>query len=187
MNQVAETVAECYAVGVQPHAGADAVPELLATLTTAMAGPQGRLLEIRKFALRLFAMHGLGDWTFRYNKRKRAMGLCVYQRRSIELSLFFAGRNSPEEILDTLLHEIAHALVGPKHGHDGVWKKKCVEIGARPQRCGAANMPRGKWQAGCGQCGKRFDRCQRPRVMKGWYCPCCGPRAGNLVWVAAQE
>src|SRR5688572_10705180 len=97
-----------------------------------MDGPHGRLLEIRKFAMQLLSIHGVGDWTFRFNKRKTGMGLCVYTRRTIELSLYFVSRNLPEEILDTLLHEIAHALVGPDHGHDEVWKRKCIEIGARP-------------------------------------------------------
>jgi hypothetical protein len=45
-------------------------------------------------------------------------------------------RNGAEEIVDTILHEIAHALVGPRHGHDTVWKAKCTDIGARPERCG---------------------------------------------------
>lgn len=31
-----------------------------------------------------------------------------------------------------LLHEIAHALLGPDHGHDQVWKDKALQIGCRP-------------------------------------------------------
>lgn len=31
-----------------------------------------------------------------------------------------------------LLHEIAHALVRPGHGHDQVWKDKALQIGCRP-------------------------------------------------------
>ena len=68
--------------------------------------------------------HGLHGWAFRFNRCKQAMGLCVYHRRSIELSIYFVERDNPvEEIRDTILHEIAHALVGPGHGHDKVWKK----------------------------------------------------------------
>ena len=40
---------------------------------------------------------------------------------------------SKEEIVDTILHEIAHAIVGSKHGHDAVWKAVARRIGL-PQR-----------------------------------------------------
>jgi predicted SprT family Zn-dependent metalloprotease len=46
------------------------------------------------------------------------MGLCLYEPKAIELSLHFIERNAEDVIRDTLLHEIAHALVGPGHGHD---------------------------------------------------------------------
>jgi predicted SprT family Zn-dependent metalloprotease len=145
------------------------------------AGRQ-RLLEVRNLALSLLAKHGLYNWTFAYNRRKQTMGMCVYDRRTIELSIYFVLRNSWAEILDTILHEIAHALAGSKHGHDGVWKRKCREIGARPERCGEANMPAGPWRAHCGGCGRQFHRYRRPRRRKGWYCGGCGPGRGGLVW-----
>ena len=74
-------------------------------------------VEIRKLAMDLLAFHNLPDWSFAFNRRKQALGLCVYHRKCIELSVYFVKRNSHEEILDTILHEIAHALVGPGHGH----------------------------------------------------------------------
>jgi predicted SprT family Zn-dependent metalloprotease len=134
-------------------------------------------------ALQLMAEHGLHDWRFAFNHRKQAMGLCVYHRKAIELSIYFVERNNPlEAIRDTILHEIAHALVGPGHGHDKVWKRKCIEIGARPKRCGEADMPEGRWNAGCGSCGKRFHRHRKPQRARGWYCRTCGPVEGKLAW-----
>jgi predicted SprT family Zn-dependent metalloprotease len=144
-------------------------------------GPQ-RLLQVRTAALGLLAAHGLHGWSFAINRRKRTLGLCVYQRRAIELSAHLVERNGPEAILDTLLHEIAHALVGPGHGHDAVWKQKCAEVGARPVRCGRADMPVGRWQAGCGGCGRQFHRHRQPRPLRGWFCRNCGPERGALVW-----
>jgi predicted SprT family Zn-dependent metalloprotease len=110
------------------------------------------------------------------------MGLCVYSRRTIELSIHFVERNPEEEIRDTILHEIAHALVGHRHGHGPVWKKKCLEIGARPVRCGQAEMPAGQWKASCGSCGKKFDRHRKPKRLRGWFCQNCGPDLGKLEW-----
>jgi len=130
----------------------------------------------------LLARHGLHDWTFAFNRRKSALGLCLYHLRTIEVSVYLVKGSASAEILDTLLHEIAHALVGPGHGHDAVWKRQCLEIGAKPERCGQADMPAGRWRASCGMCGKSFHRHRRPKNMRGWYCQGCGPEKGNLVW-----
>ena len=45
------------------------------------------------------------------------------------------SRAGDEEIDDTLLHEIAHALVGKAHGHDQVWQAKAVALGCSGKRC----------------------------------------------------
>jgi predicted SprT family Zn-dependent metalloprotease len=142
-----------------------------------------RAKEAEKLALQLIAQHGLKDWKFAFNRRKQSMGLCVYSRKTIELSIHFVERDNPwEEIRDTILHEIAHALVGPSHGHDKVWKRKCVQIGARPKACGEADMPEGKWNARCSGCGKAFHRHRKPMKEKGWFCRDCGPEQGRLAW-----
>lgn len=132
------------------------------------------------------AQHGLRDWKFAFNRRKQAMGLCVYGRKTIELSIHFVERDNPwDEVRDTILHEIAHALVGPRHGHDRVWKRKCIEIGARPERCGQADMPEGSWRARCHGCGKHFHRHRKPKRLAGWFCKECGPDRGKLIWKEA--
>jgi predicted SprT family Zn-dependent metalloprotease len=144
-----------------------------------------RAWESQRLALELLASHGLPDWGFRYNRQKCALGMCFYHRRTIELSIHFVERNAMDEIRDTILHEIAHALVGPGHGHDAIWKRKCRQIGARPRACGAADMPEGHWQAQCGGCGRRFHRHRRPARLRGWFCRGCGPQRGPLVWMNA--
>lgn len=132
-------------------------------------------------AVALIQHHGLRGWTFGWNRRKTAMGLCRYEEKRIELSAYFVARNSVAEIHDTLLHEIAHAIVGPTHGHDEVWQAKCQEIGGVPRRCGQADMPKGRYQAKCPGCAKMFHRHRRPRRAK-YYCRPCGPQDGALIW-----
>ena len=74
-------------------------------------------------------------WTFRFNNRKRSLGLCCYTTKTVELSRDFVRLNERSEIEDTIRHEIAHALVGPGHGHDAVWKRMAVRCGANPRAC----------------------------------------------------
>jgi predicted SprT family Zn-dependent metalloprotease len=143
-----------------------------------------RAKDAEALAQQLIAQHGLWNWEFAFNRRKQSMGLCVHSRKTIELSIHFVDRDNPwEEVRDTILHEIAHALVGPKHGHDRVWKRKCLQIGAKPRACGDADMPEGKWKAECQCCGKQFDRHRKPK--RAWFCQACGPEKGRLVWKEA--
>ena len=147
-----------------------------------------RAARVRESARVLMAAHGLIGWEFGLNTNVRRAGVCFYPQRGnpgrIELSAHFVERNPDEEVRDTILHEIAHALVGPRHGHDAVWRAKCVEIGARPDRCYGEEiaMPAGRWKARCLGCGRGFDRHRRPPRLTGWYCRPCGPARGALVW-----
>jgi predicted SprT family Zn-dependent metalloprotease len=142
-----------------------------------------RAVAARHLALDLMAVHGLRGWTFRFNRSKTNLGLCRYGPRVIELSVHFVERNSWGEVRDTLLHEIAHALVGPGHGHDAVWRRKCLEVGARPERLSLeADMPVGRWQAVCGGCGALHHKHRRPKYVRGWFCAACGPERGKLRW-----
>jgi predicted SprT family Zn-dependent metalloprotease len=135
----------------------------------------------------MLAYYGLCDWSFTFNRRKREMGLCLYEPKVIALSLHFIRLNGEEAIRDTLLHEIAHALVGPGHGHDNAWRRKSLEVGAKPERlCYDVNMPEGRWQATCGCCGMRHHKHRRPKHMIGWYCRHCGRERGRLIWQLAE-
>src|ERR1700722_17497176 len=90
-----------------------------------------KAVRLRLEARRLMDLHGLKEWEFGINSNVRRTGVCYYPRKTapgrIELSAHFVERNTEEEIRDTLLHEIAHAIVGPGHGHDAAWREKCVE------------------------------------------------------------
>lgn len=149
------------------------------------------LPRARELAVGLMAKHGLSGWAFRFNGNVRRAGVCWYPTRArpgrIELSRHFVSRNPEAEVLDTILHEIAHALVGPTHGHDAVWRAKCVELGARPERCygSQVRMPQGKWRATCPACRAEYDRHRRPARLSGWYCRPCGQKHGPLRWQQA--
>ena len=142
-----------------------------------------RGVEVHRLALELLATHGLHGWSFAFNRSKLNMGLCRYGPRVIELSTHFVGRNPAEAVRDTLLHEIAHALVGPGHGHGRAWREMCLRVEARPERLSfEADMPAGRWQARCGGCGMLHHKHRRPKHPVGWWCRHCGPERGKLAW-----
>jgi len=105
-------------------------------------------LQAYNLARNLMNEHGLREWSFKFDRAKRRAGCCKHSRKTITLSPHYVERNDYEEVKDTILHEIAHALVGHKHHHNWVWRAKAREIGAKPQRCTQANeinLPKGKY------------------------------------------
>ena len=104
------------------------------------------LLEIATMARELMDFHGLQDWIFKFNRSKyKKYGNCCYSLKTINITSFYSFREASYDSLikDTILHEIAHALVGRGHEHDSIWKAKCIEIGCIPNRfCESLNIPR---------------------------------------------
>lgn len=90
---------------------------------------------ILELALGLMRRHGLNTWDFEFDHSTRRAGCCNYHDRRISISFDLARNASEDDVRETLLHEIAHALVGKKHTHDAVWKAKAREIGCAGERC----------------------------------------------------
>lgn len=108
-----------------------------------------RQQDAHLLARSLMAQHGLTDWTFGWSRAKTICGQTNYTRRTIVLSTYYVSHNTEAKVRNTILHEITHVLVGPKHGHDSVWKWKAREIGCDGLRCTAAEMPKGEWEPVC--------------------------------------
>src|SRR5699024_6211387 len=123
-------------------------------------------------ARQLLDEHGLDDWSVTLDRARRRAGVCRYQRRQISLSGPLTRIHDEEQVRDTILHEIAHALTGPRAGHGPRWRAAARELGARPLRClpeDAATIP-GAWIGTC-PAGHRVDRHRRPtRVLSCRRC-----------------
>ncbi len=125
------------------------------------------LTAAHDLATRLLAEHGLTDWRVEYDAAKRRAGVCRFATRTIGLSAPLTVLHDEAMVRDTVLHEIAHALVGPSHGHDATWARTARAIGCSAERCVPADAPRvaAPWLGVC-PAGHTVDRHRRPeRVL----------------------
>ena len=88
----------------------------------------------------LLEVHGLDDWDVSYNSAKRRAGICHFAEQTLGLSAPLTAVHSEEDVRDTILHEIAHALVGPAHAHDATWRP--WPGGSAPRVSGASRRTR---------------------------------------------
>lgn len=120
--------------------------------------------------------HGLTGWTFQFDRAKRRFGQCRYGIRTISLSGPLVALNSEEQVRNTILHEIAHALVGPGHGHDYVWRAKARAIGCDGLRCyesEAVARPPAAWAGTCPSCSKTVGRHRLTDKAQRSACSAC--------------
>jgi predicted SprT family Zn-dependent metalloprotease len=111
----------------------------------------------------LLDRHGLPDWRVVFDRAKRRAGICRSDRKEIGLSAHLTRLHAETEVRETILHEIAHAIVGPAHGHDAVWRAKAVEIGSSGTRCVSDDAPSvpAPWVGTC-RAGHTIERHRRP-------------------------
>jgi predicted SprT family Zn-dependent metalloprotease len=143
------------------------------------------LYEAAHLAKDLMKQHGLIQWSFYFDHARRRFGKCDYTHRKITLSRPLTLLNSIDEVRDTILHEIAHALC-PKDGHGPRWRAICRKIGARPTRCytdaAVVSPPRraAPYRFGCPSCNWWVERRRRSRRV--YLCKIC---RGKVVFQIA--
>ena len=147
------------------------------------APPECTLAQVETLAKCLLAHHagsGLGPgWQFGFDLAPTRAGVCNYTDRRISLSVSYCLRATRAEIADTVLHEIAHAIVGHRHNHDAVWKAKAREIGCTGERCHRVEHSAARWVGECG-CGQRWFRHKlQRRMLKDRVCAKC---RGVITW-----
>lgn len=156
-----------------------------------------KLAAVERMARELLAEHlgGQRVWEFRIDRAKTRLGRCQVRYDGsvlITLSKHFILLNPLEEARDTILHEIAHALAGPRANHGPVWRSIARQLGATTNACAdntVAGPPRA-WQRVCADCGKEFGRYHRRSNGRRWHIPCReenGPEGGLLVFRPIDE
>jgi predicted SprT family Zn-dependent metalloprotease len=119
----------------------------------------------KDYAIKLTKKHliknCLYEWEVKLNNTRSCNGSCNYNKKTIFLSNFLVDTATDEDILDTILHEIAHAIdfkTRGKSNHDWKWKKIAKQLGANPKRC--ANKMVGvklKYNFCCPNCENNFQ------------------------------
>lgn len=153
------------------------VPYGAMTVRSTAPKPAMTLPEIAELGQQFIRKHeaesGLEPgWHLAFDLAPARGGLCRYREKLITLSVSYCLKAAKENIVNTLLHEIAHAIVGPQHGHDATWKMTARRIGCTAERCHRVEhtLPRWRGRCGCGQVWKRQRLTQRARTG---YCSNC--------------
>ena len=120
----------------------------------------------------LMTNHGLikRGWRFEFDYAKCRAGQCNYRKKVISLSKVITELATEDQVRDTILHEIAHALVGPGHGHTHVWKYTARQIGCNGKRCHDHATPEGKYLGTCPGCSHEQRKHRRTRVACRMCC-----------------
>ncbi len=145
------------------------------------------IYDAKRMAQDIMLEHGLHNWTVTIDRAKRRFGQCRYATKQISLSEPLTRVNTEDHVRQTVLHEVAHALVGPGHGHDAIWKSQARRIGVKHAASrSAGEAAPAPIKGTCPNCGGEFGRHRRPSGDR--YCgkPQC-KRAGGSTYTAENR
>ena len=135
------------------------------------------LTEAKDLALALMAQYLTDAWAFEFMSSKRAIGQCSQRRYGVGGKIKLSSNLIPvldeAEVKNTILHEIAHALVGAHQGHNSMWRRKAMEIGCNGERTAkldVVNQIRYKYKAECSCCGNVTGMSRKPK--RSYWCRC---------------
>lgn len=141
--------------------------------------------RVSHWANALIALHlGTAKWSFGFDNAKTRAGLCNYTAKRITVSRYLAARYDDDEIHQVLLHEVAHALAGPRAGHGPRWRAIAIDLGYEGKRlhAGAIADELAPWVGRCPQ-GHVHYRYRKPaRALACGVCSRRFERANVIAW-----
>lgn len=90
--------------------------------------------QIELVAKFLLEENNLNDWNVSFRHMTRTLGKCFRFQKRLQFSTYFIANKPYDRMLNTVLHEIAHALTPanePSHG--SYWKQQAQKLGAIPK------------------------------------------------------
>jgi len=123
--------------------------------------------SVQNMAIKYMVMYGLftHKWNFYFDNARSRVGFCSHRKKIISLSREYIPQLERSEVKDTILHEIAHALVGSGNGHNHIWKQKAIDIGCNGKRLylgDACVIP--KYKGTCPRCERAIFRNKRTNI-----------------------
>lgn len=88
-----------------------------------------RLKIVEELVLELMRTYEVSHFKYELGFSSKFIGRCNYSKQTIILNYVYVFRYNLSEIKNVILHEIAHVLVGPGHGHKEIWQNKAKELG----------------------------------------------------------
>ncbi|QPI13848.1 hypothetical protein MYO4S_00092 [Serratia phage 4S] len=91
--------------------------------------------QAHKIMAELFAKHNMQGWKFEIisSRSKRNIAMCWHGRKLITFQDRYFFAMTWNQVMDTLLHELAHGIAGYSAGHGPEWRKVCMELGCTPR------------------------------------------------------
>jgi predicted SprT family Zn-dependent metalloprotease len=115
---------------------------------------QEKLKPVREYRLELAQLN-------------RYYGYCWWNKKLICINFHHLQFSDFEGVLNTLRHEIAHAMV-PFKQHNKEWKLWAILVGATPERCSRWDTnghtpPNVKWYCICPECKHKYHWFRKPK------------------------
>ncbi|KQO97412.1 SprT-like domain-containing protein [Leifsonia sp. Leaf264] len=93
------------------------------------------LERVKVWANALITLHlDPAVWSFGFDNAKKRAGLCNFTEKRITVSRYLAARYDDDEIHQVLLHEVAHAVAGPRAAHGARWLSIARDLGYEGRR-----------------------------------------------------
>lgn len=140
-----------------------------------------------RLARTLMNQHGLTGWKIEWSRSKKTHGLCRYATKTLVFSQAAFSIIGEDEVRNTILHEIAHALAGGLAGHGPTWQRIHREIGGTgaqyvSKNAAATIAATAPWQGKCPKCSKVTPQHRAPLRVKSCACGVRFKPEHVLVW-----
>lgn len=130
--------------------------------------------------------NGLKDWKINFQGSRKALATCYAWQKTIKFSRHFVLVATEEQFEGVTLHEVAHAIVGPGHKHDQVFKRKCIEISPTADYAKArvnTGIDIVKYALDCPECGAK----SKANKNRHWICSKCKSDGKEVKFLISER